>query len=99
MELNSLTVLKDISALVECCKLKKINFSACTALEDINSLGQCKDLEELNLSGCIGLKDISALAECSNIREIQLPLDRIDLKDQLPVDLRPFVKFRWVCLN
>lgn len=99
VELNSLTVLKDISALVECCKLKKINFSACTALEDINSLGQCKDLEELNLSGCVGLKNISALAECSNIREIQLPLDRIDLKDQLPVDLHPFVKFRWVCLN
>jgi hypothetical protein len=67
--------LTDISNLVRCKNLKKLDLIDCQKLKDISHISKCINLLELNLkciSNTTNIKDISCLAFCTNLKRLLL---------------------------
>jgi len=64
-------VIKDLSSIANCTKLRKLSCTFCEELSDISAIAKFTDLEELGLWGT-KVSDISALAKCEKLKWLQL---------------------------
>jgi Leucine-rich repeat (LRR) protein len=70
LSLGAVRSLEDISDIVACKKLKRIDFDICWKLQDFSPIGELKEMEILELQDCKSLASIKFVAQLPKLKRL-----------------------------
>ena len=75
--------IKDLSPLVQCKRLKKLEIRDNRDIEDISPLAQCTQLEDLDMSGLTKINDLKHLSSLTKLKDLDICI--VPVEDLTPL--------------